>query len=115
MWFTQQELKDLTEKNEDGTLKDRVEVVKERLGLKPNVNIHITPKGINYTQLRAMILLRSKKYSELTTDQLKTLRNIILFSLIDESQFHANQWEERIAMISAVCNEKGIDMTNWDN
>lgn len=115
LWFTQQELKDLTEKNEDGTLKDRVQVVKERLGLKPNVNIHITPKGINYTQLRAMILLRSKKYSELTTDQLKTLRNIILFSLIDESRFHANQWEERIAMISAVCNEKGIDMTNWDN
>lgn len=115
LWFTQQELKDLSEKNEDGTLKDRVETVKERLGLKPNVNIHITPKGINYTQLRAMILLRSKKYSELTTDQLKTLRNIILFSLIDEAQFHANQWEDRIKQIEAVCQEREIDMTEWDN
>ena len=100
----------MSEKNEDGTLKDRVEIVKERLGLKPNVNIHITPKGINYTQLRAMILLRSKKYSELTTDQLKTLRNIILFSLIDESQFHANQWEERLRQIEIIADLKGISL-----
>lgn len=114
LWFTQPELKDLTEKNEDGSVKDRVEVVRERLGLKSKVDIRITPKGLNYTQLRAMIMLRSKKYSELTTDQLKTLRNIILFALIDEVQFHANQWEERLKMIEKVCDLKGIDTTNWD-
>ena len=51
LWFTQQELKDLTEKNEDGTTKDRVEVVKERLGLiKPGINPYITPKGLNFAQ-----------------------------------------------------------------
>ena len=92
LWFTQQELKDLTEKNEDGTTKDRVEVVKERLGLiKPGINPYITPKGLNFAQLKAMISLRSKKYSELTTDQLKTLRNVILFALSDEVRFNINQ------------------------
>lgn len=113
LWFTQQELKDLTEKNEDGTTKDRVEVVKERLGLtKPGINLYITPKGLNFAQLKAMISLRSKKYSELTTDQLKTLRNIILFALSDEVRFHINQWEARISQLQEVAKLKDITLKN---
>ena len=111
LWFTQQELKDLTEKNEDGTTKDRVEVVKEKLGLiKPGINPYITPKGLNFAQLKAMISLRSKKYSELTTDQLKTLRNIILFALSDEVRFHINQWEARISQLQEVAKLKDITL-----
>ena len=112
LWFTQQELKDLTERNEDGTIKDRIEVVKERLGLKlkPNINLYITPKGLTFGQLKAMLLLRSKKYSELTTDQLKTLRNVILFALSDEVRFHINQWESRISQILEICKHKGISL-----
>ena len=111
LWFTQQELKDLTEKNEDGTTKDRVEVVKEKLGLtKPGINLYITPKGLNFAQLKAMISLRSKKYSELTTDQLKTLRNIILFALSDEVRFHINQWEARISQLQEVAKLKDITL-----
>ena len=111
LWFTQQELKDLTEKNEDGTTKDKVEVVKERLGLtKPGINLYITPKGLNFAQLKAMISLRSKKYSELTTDQLKTLRNIILFALSDEVRFHINQWEARISQLQEVAKLKDITL-----
>ena len=113
LWFTQQELKDLTEKNEDGTTKDRVEVVKEKLGLtKPGINLYITPKGLNFAQLKAMISLRSKKYSELTTDQLKTLRNVILFALSDEVRFHINQWESRITQLKEVAKFKGITLEN---
>ena len=111
LWFTQQELKDLTEKNEDGTTKDRVEVVKERLGLiKPGINPYITPKGLNFAQLKAMISLRSKKYSELTTDQRKTLRNIVLFALSDEVRFHINQWEARISQLQEVAKLKDITL-----
>ena len=111
LWFTQQELKDLTEKNEDGTTKDRVEVVKEKLGLtKPGINLYITPKGLNFAQLKAMISLRSKKYSELTTDQLKTLRNIILFALSDEVRFHINQWEARISQLQEIAKLKDITL-----
>lgn len=111
LWFTQQELKDLTEKNEDGTTRDRVEVVKEKLGLiKPGINLYITPKGLNFAQLKAMISLRSKKYSELTTDQLKTLRNIILFALSDEVRFHINQWEARISQLQEVAKLKDITL-----
>ena len=88
LWFTSQELKDLTVINEDGTIQDKVEVVKERLGLKPSINIYITPKGLNYAQLRAMVLLKSKKYSELTIDQ----------------------WETRMEQLEMVAESKGITL-----
>mgnify|MGYP007092394314 CR=1 FL=1 len=110
LWFQPQELKDLTVKNEDGTTRDRLEVVKERLGLKQSVNIFITPKGLSYTQLRAMIMLKNKKYSELTSDQLKTLRNVVLFALIEECNFHISQWEARISQLKKVAAEKGYDL-----
>ena len=79
--------------------------------IKPGINPYITPKGLNFAQLKAMISLRSKKYSELTTDQLKTLRNIILFALSDEVRFHINQWEARISQLQEVAKLKGITDT----
>lgn len=106
LWFTPQESKDLVEKNDKGEIRDKIEVVKERLGLKASANLYITSKGLNYGQLRSMINLKSKKYSELTTDQLKVLRNRILFSLEDEVKFHINQWETRKNQIQMVSDAK---------
>ena len=40
-----------------------------------------TSKGLSYSALRSMVNLKSKKYSDLTTEQLLTLRNRILFAL----------------------------------
>ena len=76
--------------------------------MKPSVNIYITPKGLSYSQLRAMVLLKSRKYSELSVDQLKTLRNVVLFALSDEARFHISQWESRMAQIEEVAKERGI-------
>lgn len=110
LWFTQQESKDLTEKTATGEFREKADVAKERLGLKPSVNLYMTPKGLSFTQLRAMVNLKSKKYSELTTPQLETLRNRILFSLEDEVKFHINQWETRRNQIKMVCDAKGFTL-----
>lgn len=107
LWFTPQEIKEVTIKNPDGTTRDRVDVVREQLGLKPSINIYITPKGLNLAQLRAMVLLKSKKYSELTIDQLKTLRNPVLFALGDEARFHITQWETRMHQIEMAAEANG--------
>ena len=108
--FTQQESKDLTEKTATGEFREKADVAKERLGLKPSVNLYMTPKGLSFTQLRAMVNLKSKKYSELTTPQLETLRNRILFSLEDEVKFHISQWETRKNQIKMVCDAKGFTL-----
>lgn len=110
LWFTQQESKDLTEKTPSGEFRDKAEVAKERLGLKSSVNLYMTPKGLSFAQLRAMVNLKSKKYSELTTPQLETLRNRILFSLEDEVKFHIGQWETRKNQIKMVCDAKGYTL-----
>lgn len=110
LWFTQQESKDLTEKTPSGEFREKAEVARERLGLKPSVNLYMTPKGLSFAQLRAMVNLKSKKYSELTTPQLETLRSRILFSLEDEVKFHIGQWETRKNQIKMVCDTKGYTL-----
>ena len=110
VWFTPAEMRDLTERLEDGKVRNRLEVIKERLGIKPSIGLKINPKGLNYNELRAMITLKSKKYSELTTDQLLTLRNKVLFRLQADAEFHDSQWEERNAQIEKVAASKGITL-----
>lgn len=100
----------MTEKTPSGEFREKAEVARERLGLKPSVNLYMTPKGLSFAQLRAMVNLKSKKYSELTTPQLETLRNRILFSLEDEVKFHIGQWETRKNQIKMVCDAKGYTL-----
>ena len=110
LWFTPEESKDLTEHTLDGNIRDRKEVVRERLNLRPDINLYTSPKGLSYTQLRAMVTLKSKKYSDLTTIQLETLRNRILFSLEDDVRFHISQWETRKSQIEKVAAFKGYSV-----
>lgn len=120
IYLTRAEMKELSEKDTEGNRKKIPEVVKERLGLKPSVNLVIKPSGLSFNELRAMInlktekyngfLVKSKKYSELTSDQLTALRNKILFKLEDEVRTHIDQWEEKIRQIKLVAQERGINL-----
>jgi len=109
VWFTAEDKKDLTVRSEKtGDYRDLIEVAKENLNLKPEIELKKSTKGLNYKQLRAMTTLRSKKYSDLTTPQLETLRNRILFSLIDDCEFHIKQWETRMNQIMLVAEARDI-------
>jgi hypothetical protein len=57
-----------------------------------------------------MLTLKSKKYSDLTTDQLLTLRNKVLYRFSDEIDYHISQWEERIEQLEKVANMKGFSL-----
>ena len=95
VWFTPAELKDLTVKDEvTGKNKDRIKVIIERLRLNPNTQIKVSSKGLSYAELRSMLTLKVKKYSDLTTEQLLTLRNKVLFRFENEIDYHISQWEE---------------------
>jgi hypothetical protein len=47
-----------------------------------------------------------KKYSELTTIQLETLKNKILFVLEESVIFQINEWKKRMAQIEEVAESK---------
>lgn len=108
VYLTPVEMKELTEKDSEGNNRSKLEVIKERLNIKPDVRLTVKPSGLNFTELRAMIGLRPKKYSELTTDQLTVLRDKVLFKLEDEVRFHIEQWETRANQIEKVCEARGI-------
>ena len=110
VYLTPSEMREFDEKDKDGNTRKKPEVIKERLGLKPSVELIVKPTGLNFSELRAMINLKSKKYSELTTDQLTVLRNKVLFRLENEVLFHTEQWEERVRQIKLVADERGLSI-----
>lgn len=113
IWLTRQELKELEEREESGKIRNRILVIKERLGLKNSVNIALNQEtGLGYSEFRAMVNLKSKRYSELTTDQLTTLRNKVLFRFMSKIEEHISQWEDRIRQIKLVAKAKGFKIND---
>lgn len=110
VYFTPDEMRELTEKDAEGNIRSKLEVVKERLRIPSKVRLTVKPTGLSYNELRSMINLKSKKYSELTTDQLNILRKKILFFLEQEIDYHIQIWEQKIKEINAVCKERGITL-----
>lgn len=114
IYLTPAELREFDVKDKDGNTRNRLEVIKESLNINPKVMLTVKPTGLNYNELRAMVTLKTKKYSEMTTDQLTTLRNKVLFKLETEVQFHASQWEERLEQIEKVAKARNIEITDND-
>lgn len=108
VYLTPAEMKEFDEKDKDGNTRSKLEVIKERLNIRNDVHLTVKPTGLNYSELRAMITLKPKKYSELTTDQLMALRNKVLFRLENEVLFHIDQWEERIRQLKLVADSRDI-------
>lgn len=106
LWFTKEESRDLWQINENNVVTPILEVVQERLKLSKDIRLFVTPTGLSYTEFRAMTTLKSKKYSELTTDQLKTLRKRILYNLEDDVKKHIYFWEKKLEELTKVVNHK---------
>ena len=111
IWLTPAESKELLEHNPDGSVKDRLEVVRERLNIKEVEKLFINSKGLNYTQMRAMLNIKpNRKYLDLTTTQLETLRYRILFNLEESVKNHISSWERRMEEIELVLTSKGYQI-----
>ena len=114
IFFTPSELQELEEKDANGKIRSRLEVLKERLRINPAVRLTVKPSGLNYTEFRAMVQLKSTKYSLLSTDQLTILEKKILPRLEKEIDYHISQWNERINQIRKVAEYKGITLEEPD-
>lgn len=109
IWLTPTESEDLIEYDESSKVIDRLIIIRERLNIKDVEKLSLNAKGLNYSQMRAMLNIRpNKKYTELTTLQLETLRNRILFSLEEDVKKHINSWENRMKEIELVAEYKNF-------
>lgn len=98
VWFTPEELKKMNKEK----VTNKEDYIKKHLGINPREDIKINPKGLSLSQMCSMVTLRTKKYSDLTTLQLETLRNKVLFSLEHVVNIHIKQWESRKEQINKV-------------
>jgi hypothetical protein len=111
IWLTPSEAKDLVELDSEGRPIDRLSIIRDRLGVKEVETLYINSKGLNYTQMRAMLNLKpNKKYMDLTTVQLETLRYRALFNLEETVKKHISDWELRMEQIEMVADLKGFKL-----
>ena len=110
VWLTDKEMNELLERDKDGKARNRIDVIKERFNLRKDISLYPNEHGLSYNELRAMLNLKTKKYSELTTDQLVVLRDKVLFRFEDEVRFHISQWEDIINKLKTVAEIKNVDL-----
>lgn len=109
IWLTEEEKKDLTEIGEDGKPRNRMEVIKDRLCLNPEIKLRVNPTGLSYTEFRSLVQLPAlPKISTLSTITLKTLRDKVLLLLDNDLDYHINKWTKLADNIKRVAEYK-----NW--
>lgn len=110
IWFTEAERKDLTEFNDDGSIRNRLDVMKERLFLE-NVRLRIDPKGLNYTEFRSLIQLENfQKFSTIPSGTLELLRDKILLALDNNLEWHIQKWTKLLDNVKRVAEYKEIKL-----
>lgn len=105
LWFTKQEESELKAQSNI----ERLKIAKERLRLPSKLVLRISEKGLSFKEMRAMLMLPKKqRYSDMTTEQLVTLRNKVLLRYQMEVDNHIWNWQRLQKQIVAIAEEKGI-------
>lgn len=109
LWFTKAEENEL--KGNSNT--ERLKIAKEKLRLPEKLNLRFSEKGLSYHEMRAILILPKKqKYSDMTTEQLVTLRNKVLLRFQREVDGHIYSWRKLQKQIELVAKNKGIDLND---
>jgi len=110
IWLTDEEKQELTELEIGGKIRNRMEVIKERLCLNPDIRLRVSPTGLSFAEFRALIQLSDlPKISSLSTIALKTLRDKVLLLLDNDLDYHINKWMKIKKDIERVAEYK-----NWN-
>jgi hypothetical protein len=97
----------------DGKIRNRMEVIKERLAgyVNADVKLRITPTGLTFAEFRSLVQLPPlPKISSLSTVALKTLRDKILLLLDNDLDYHINKWTTLINNIERVAEFKNYQL-----
>lgn len=111
LWFSKAEENEL--KGATNSNAERLKIAKERLHLPTKLVLRFSEKGLTYHEMRAMLTLPKKqKYSDMTTEQLTTLRNKVLLRLTREIDGHIFSWKRLQKQIELVAKSKNINLND---
>jgi hypothetical protein len=109
LWITKSEENEL--KGKDNTNVERLRVAKERLRLPEKLVLRFSDKGLSFHEMRAILTLPKKqRYSDMTTEQLITLRNKVLVRYLKEVDNHIYSWKKLMKEIELVAKSKGVKL-----
>jgi len=109
LWFTKAEENEL----KGNSNAERLKIAKEKLHLPEKLNLKFSEKGLSYHEMRAILILPKKqKYSDMTTEQLVTLRNKVLLRFQREVDGHIYSWRKLQKQIELVAKNKGINLND---
>jgi len=109
LWFTKSEENEL----KGNSNMEKLKSAKERLNLPSKLVLRFSEKGLSYHEMRAILTLPKKqKYSDMTTEQLVTLRNKVLLRLSKEIDSHIYSWKRLQKQIELVAKSKGINLND---
>lgn len=109
IWLTDAEKEELTEYDSNGKMRNRMDVIKERLIINPEIKLRICPTGLSYSEFRALRQMPNlPKIVDLPSVTLKTLRDKILLLLNNDLDYHIHKWETIKNNIQRVAEYK-----NW--
>lgn len=111
IWLTDQEMKDLTEYDDNGKVRDRKTVIKERLLLNPAVEIHFNSRGLTFNEFRMITQIDGRpKFSMLSTSVITLLRDKLLLVLDQDLEYHIQKWSTLKEHLELVAEQKGITL-----
>lgn len=115
IWLTKEEFEDLTEYDDKGKMRDKMDVIRERLVLNTNLKLRIDRKGLSYQEFRSLVMLdQYPKISNLPTATLKLLRDKILLLLDYDLNYHIEKWEDLEENIRKVAEKKKFVLVSKD-
>ena len=109
LWITKTEENELKGK-EKYNIK-RFRVAKERLHLPARLVLRFSDKGLSFHEMRAILTLPKKqRYSDMTTEQLTTLRNKILVRYLKEVDSHIYSWNKLMNELRIVAKMRNVKL-----
>lgn len=109
LWITKAEENELKGENNSNT--ERLRVAKERLHIPAKLNLRFSDKGLSFHEMRAILTLpKRQRYSDMTTEQLITLRNKVLVRYLKEVDNHIYSWKQLKKQIELVAKAKEIEL-----
>ena len=113
IWLTEEEKAELTETLPDGKIRNRMEVIKSRLCLNPDIKLRVSPTGLSFAEFRSLVqLTQLPKITSLSSIALKTLRDKILLLLDNDLDYHINKWSTLSKNLIRVAEARNIKLSD---
>lgn len=106
LWLTAEEYAEHEEHLRNKSKKEKEEYFKKILNVNKKHSLRINSSGLSLTQMKEALAIRDMKYTQMSTEKLRLLRDYFLFLLIKDVDNHIKQWTDILSKIELVINLK---------